>query len=274
MNEVEIFRHLVSASKSDPIFKTEIPEAVSENIGNARQLVENIEKHITSHYADYFKISKERYSNYISAAKSYLPNNSNILDVGNAPGHVAMCLHELGFDITGINLNAEWRKTYPDQKWVEIFSVVECDIENSKLPFADDRFDGILFTEVLEHIAITDPRKILEEFRRVLKPEGIIIFSTPNVCNISNIYALLHGMNVFWSPDIFYGSLDRHNREYTPTEVVHCFRQAGFEIVEMWGINDHGNWRNGGNEFAYDFLSKHGDDSSLLRNTIVGVFKK
>ena len=184
-----------------------------------------------------------------------------------------MCLHRLGFAITGINLNAEWRKTYPDPKWLETLSVQECDIEKCALPFNESQFDAILFTEVLEHIAITDPSAILKEFRRVLKPGGLVFFSTPNVCNLSNIYALLHGMNVFWNPKIFYGSCDRHNREYTPAEVVDCFQQAEFGIVELWGINDHANWRTGGSEFASRFISEFGDDSFLLRNTIVGIFK-
>jgi glycosyltransferase involved in cell wall biosynthesis/2-polyprenyl-3-methyl-5-hydroxy-6-metoxy-1,4-benzoquinol methylase/GT2 family glycosyltransferase len=273
MNDFDLFQQLVSTAQCHPLFKTKIPAAVSQYLENARQTVTSIEGDIAGQYVEYFKSSKERYATYIAAIKGYLSENAHILDIGNAPGHVAMCLHELGYDITGINLNAEWRKTYCHERWLDIFSIQECDIEHNTLPFKDNQFDAILFTEVLEHIAVTDPCKILKEFHRVLKPGGLVIFSTPNVCNISNIYALLHGTNVFWSPNMFYGSLDRHNREYTPAEVIDCFQHAQFEIIEMWGINDYGNWRGGGNEFACEYISKFGDDGFLLRNTIIGIFR-
>jgi glycosyltransferase involved in cell wall biosynthesis/2-polyprenyl-3-methyl-5-hydroxy-6-metoxy-1,4-benzoquinol methylase len=273
INEFDLFQQLISTAEGNPLFKTGTPAAALPHMAEARQSVKDIETDITGTHLDYFKTSKERYATYIAAIRGYLPDHATILDVGNAPGHVAMCLHRLGFAITGINLNEEWRKTYPDPAWLEALSVQECDIEKSALPFSKGQFDAILFTEVLEHIAITDPGAILKEFHRVLKPGGLVFFSTPNVCNISNIYALLHGMNVFWKPKIFYGSCDRHNREYTPGEVIDCFQQADFEIVELWGINDHANWRADGSKFASEFISKFGDDSFLLRNTIVGIFK-
>jgi glycosyltransferase involved in cell wall biosynthesis/2-polyprenyl-3-methyl-5-hydroxy-6-metoxy-1,4-benzoquinol methylase len=272
-NDLDLLWQLISTAQGNPLFKTEIPSALLPHMAEARRSVEDIAGEIAGQFLEYFNTSKERYATYIAAARGYLPDNATILDVGDAPGHVAMCLHRLGFAITGLNLNAEWRKTYPDPTWLETLSVQECDIEKSALPFHESQFDAILFTEVLEHIAVTDPSAILKEFRRVLKPGGLVLFSTPNVCNISNICALLHGMNIFWAPKIFYGSCDRHNREYTPSEVIDCFQQAGLEIVELWGINDHANWRAGGGEFAYELVSKFGDNSFLLRNTIVGIFK-
>lgn len=274
MNEFEIWYQLIFNSKIDKLFSYEVPEEVFKLISAAQQTVATVEKSITGPFSEYFNTSKQRYANYVAAISSQLPIGSQILDVGNAPGHVGMCLHELGFSITGVNLNSEWRKTYVHPKWLDTFSVLECDIEKEVLPFRNDVFDGILFTEVLEHVAIMDPLKILEELYRVLRPGGVIVFSTPNVCNISNIYALLNGKNVFWEPSMFYGSYDRHNREYTPAEVVKLFGQVKFQALNLWGINDHSNWRGGGNNFAYSFIEQFGDNHTLLRNTIVGVFKK
>lgn len=45
------------------------------------------------------------------------------------------------------------------------------------LPFADGAFDGIILTEVLEHC--TDPRRALAEVRRVLKPGGLLLVTSP-----------------------------------------------------------------------------------------------
>lgn len=45
------------------------------------------------------------------------------------------------------------------------------------LPFADDSLDAILCTEVLEHVS--NPEKVISEFARVLKPNGIVITTAP-----------------------------------------------------------------------------------------------
>jgi len=196
-----------------------------------------------------------------------------VLDVGNAPGHVAYLLASLGHDITGLNLNAAWRATYPVKEWLDLFKVREVDIENRTLPFRDHSFDVVVFTEVLEHIAIKNPTLVLKEFQRVLKPHGLLLFSTPNVCNISNVVALLSGENVFSDTDLFYGGLDRHNREFTPDEVRELFAEVGFTEVALWGMCDHANWRKGrGARYVYETLGDSIDRYALMRNTIVGVF--
>jgi 2-polyprenyl-3-methyl-5-hydroxy-6-metoxy-1,4-benzoquinol methylase len=225
-------------------------------------------------HAEYFKSSRERYAHYAALSKLHLPENASVLDVGNAPGHFAYLLTQMGHRVTGVNLNAEWRRTYPDPSWLQIFSVTECDIEREELPFGDAAFDAVYFTEVLEHIAITDPVTVLGRLRRVLKPGGVLIFSTPNICNLSNIIALLLGVNIFWPREIFYGSLDRHNREWTPREVHAAFEAAGFRAIELYGMNDHSNWRGGGAaDRVYALLGGLSKEHALLLNTTVGVFK-
>ena len=137
------------------------------------------------------------------------------------------------------------------------------------IPFEDNLFDAVYFTEVLEHIAVTNPTVIFTEIRRVLKPNGLLVFSTPNICNLSNIYALMNDINIFWASEIFYGSLDRHNREFTPKEVQALHQNAGFAEIIMYGINCDSNWRTGTGEFIYDLISKMGDGHPMLRNTIM-----
>lgn len=46
-----------------------------------------------------------------------------------------------------------------------------------ELPFPDEIYDTVVCTEVLEHVA--DPLRALKEMRRVLKPEGTLILTTP-----------------------------------------------------------------------------------------------
>lgn len=46
-----------------------------------------------------------------------------------------------------------------------------------EMPFADASFDTILCTEVMEHVK--DPEKVVAEFARILKPDGVVIITVP-----------------------------------------------------------------------------------------------
>lgn len=268
----ELFKDLLKLSAVNlPLV---IPKDVNIFMESALSLVQKVEQIVGNKgHGDYFSASKKRYAHYFAAAMN-LKKGSTVLDLGNAPGHVGIGLHLLGMKVHGVNLNEHWRETYPSPDWIDTLNVIEVDVEHQNLPFEDGSFDAALFTEVLEHVAITDPIRIMEEIKRVLKPDGMLIFSTPNVCNISNIYALTQGINIFWSPEIFYGGLDRHNREYTPSEVLVLFNKAGFKNIVMYGFNCDSNWRKGTADFIHNLISEIGDEHPLLRNTIMVLARR
>ena len=47
----------------------------------------------------------------------------------------------------------------------------------AEMPFADQSFDTILCTEVMEHVM--HPEKVVAEFARILKPGGMVIITVP-----------------------------------------------------------------------------------------------
>ena len=89
---------------------------------------------------------------------------------------------------------------------------------NPRLDFEDDYFDLVICTEFLEHINPKYSQAIIEEARRLLNPEGIALFSTPN----SN------GSPSKLPKDHFY--------EYSYEELLEKFNQAGWKITKTVGM--------------------------------------
>jgi SAM-dependent methyltransferase len=81
-----------------------------------------------------------------------------------------------------------------------------------ELPFPESSFDTVVSTEVLEHVP--EPQRALNEMRRVLKPGGHLILSTP----------------MYWP---------RHEVPYDyfryPYDgLLHLVKQSGLEVVQMY----------------------------------------
>ena len=270
---VEWTRAMTSWGGGDRALQLDAPERVQRNRDRARALVSLVGDRCGLSADSYFSLSVDRYADYVAAAMDFSAG-SRVLDVGSAPGHVGIALLELGYVLDSVNLNADWRRLYPGPEWLGKLAVREHDIEGSPLPFPTASFDQVVFTEVLEHIVRRDPVEILRDLLRVLRPGGQLILSTPNVCNISNLFALMCGENVFWPREKFYGTLDRHNREWTPSEVLRALEEAGFVVEALYGFNCHSNWRLHAAQVAYDALDELGSEHPLLRNTTVALGRK
>jgi len=71
-------------------------------------------------------------------------------------------------------------------------NAVRVDASREALPFDPGSFDLILCSEVIEHLY--DPDFAIDEFKRVLRPNGRIIITTPNLAAWYNRFLLLVGM--------------------------------------------------------------------------------
>lgn len=112
-------------------------------------------------------------------------------------------------------------------------------LEAAELPVEASTYDLILFCEVLEHFTM-HPLRALNEIWRGLKPDGVLILTTPNVARFENVAALIEGRNLY-DPYSGYGPHGRHNREYTRHELHTLMRHAGFECEVDFTSDVHGN---------------------------------
>lgn len=103
-----------------------------------------------------------------------------------------------------------------------------CEVD--RFPYPDDSFDTVICCELLEHLA-RDPMHMMSEIHRVLKPNGILVLTTPNVVSIRALHAMVTGIH----PNLFGKYVmptllpeTKHVREYTPRELLRLFADAGF----------------------------------------------
>jgi 2-polyprenyl-3-methyl-5-hydroxy-6-metoxy-1,4-benzoquinol methylase len=105
----------------------------------------------------------------------------DVLDVGCSQGIASILLAREGHRVTGIDREHEAIRAARerlDQEEGFVRERVEFRVgEGRAVGFADGSFDAVLLGEVLEHQL--DPAKLLGEARRVLRPGGRIVITTP-----------------------------------------------------------------------------------------------
>lgn len=104
--------------------------------------------------------------------------DKKVLDVGFGSGGVATAFNLAGATVYGVDVEPDL-KSIAEKNLTVNKAVAFLEIYNgTELPFADDYFDYIVCTSVLEHVSF--PEKILNEMFRVLKKGGRIWLALPN----------------------------------------------------------------------------------------------
>lgn len=105
---------------------------------------------------------------------------------------------------------------------------VDADIHNLQaLPFSDNYFSVVTMLAVLEHINPKIVPYILVEINRVLKPDGIYVFTTPTPVGDVTL-KLLSKLGIVSSIEIA-----EHKKSYTRIELCTLLNEAGFTKIKF-----------------------------------------
>jgi SAM-dependent methyltransferase len=144
-------------------------------------------------------VQRRQLQRYFKGKQNPASSTIRVLDLGCGDGEVTLrlfvdepILENQNFDVIGVDIS---------QKAVDAFfqntgheAVRSTALE---LPFPDSHFDIVIFNDVIEHLEDTDGP--IKEVRRVLRDDGILLLSTPNLAAWFNRLLLLAGIQPLFS---------------------------------------------------------------------------
>lgn len=154
--------------------------------------------------------------------RSVLGNRAStvrLLDVGCSSGAFLMAARAVGMDAEGVEISPE----ASDAARRAGFRVHTGLLADARFP--DASFDAIALIELLEHLR--EPRALLAECRRVLRPGGVVMATTPNGASWT-----ARAMGARW--DVFsLPGMGGHVSFFNPGSLKLLAARAGFEVARL-----------------------------------------
>lgn len=137
-----------------------------------------------------------------------------LLDVGCSLGCTVEAAGRMGWDAHGVDISQDAVEFCRGQG-------LNCQVMRpSRLPYADNSFDALTAWHVIEHVP--DVADALREWRRVLRPGGVLALETPDA---SCLKVRLWGARYrhFWAAE--------HVYTFRPENLIPFLKKAGFEVL-------------------------------------------
>lgn len=154
-----------------------------------------------------------------------------LLDVGCGEGKITEIARTNFDEIYGLDIS----KTALLKAKERGISTVCVDLNDGFVSYKDNSFDCITALEVVEHLI--NPLRFFNDLRRVLKPKGQLLLTTPNIRYFRNLYRLIfNGTFPHTSTDDFVWG-GGHIHYFTRKDIASLLNEAGFKNISF-----HINW--------------------------------
>ena len=160
-----------------------------------------------------------------------LPNlpDASILEIGCGSGGTGRLAIARGKCARYCGVELDERAAIEATK--HLHQVVHGNVEAIELPWPHSFFDGLILSEVLEHLV--DPWSTLRRLKSLLKPSSIVLAGFPKVAHHRVIRMLMRGEWTLAES----GVMDyTHLRWFTPKTYRRLFEDTGYEVLAIEGI--------------------------------------
>jgi ubiquinone/menaquinone biosynthesis C-methylase UbiE len=146
------------------------------------------------------------------------PRVGKALDVGAAAGFCMQVLHEMGFDVYGVEPSREIASHAEERFGLRAVHVGTLDTFSAPA----GSFDLITMWDVVEHVV--DPAALLRRARELISPRGAFVLETQN---IDSVFARLLGRR--WH----HYKHAEHIYHFTPRTISALLRSCGFQVETL-----------------------------------------
>lgn len=173
-----------------------------------------------------YQVKASRWASKLAAGKK---GTIRLLEIGCADGSFAAYVgRKIGAMTYGVDVAGE-----AIQQAKRVLHQATTHNAEERLPYAAKTFDLVIALEIIEHLYDTD--FFLSEVRRVLKPGGHVILSTPNLASARNRYRLLVNQYPQYLEYSTRGA--GHIHLYTAPVLVAQLAQHGLRVNKIMGAN-------------------------------------
>jgi 2-polyprenyl-3-methyl-5-hydroxy-6-metoxy-1,4-benzoquinol methylase len=194
---------------------------------------------------NYINSLRSQYENILIDFNSFFESkfdNKRVLEISSFLGVMDIALARMGFEVHTFDIpefqnNRTLNKLYEENN-VHPSSGYLHDVWKNSLPYPDNHFDAVIFSEVIEHLNF-NPLPLLQEMNRILKQDGILYITTPNQVHLMNRLKIIMGHSIRNSITDSVIQVDNtrqticgiHWREYTLSELTELLEVTGFTKI-------------------------------------------
>jgi 2-polyprenyl-6-hydroxyphenyl methylase/3-demethylubiquinone-9 3-methyltransferase len=196
-----------------------------------------------------------------------LPTASlDVVDVGCGAGAQALAWARDGHRVRGVDISTPLIELAGKRATDAFLPAEFCVGSATELPFADGSSDVVMASELLEHLP--DWEACVNESLRVLRPGGVVYFSTTNrLCPIQQEFKLpLYG----WYP----ASVKRYCERLAVTTHKHWVQYASFPAVHWFSFYQFRDYLDARGVSARDRFDVMETKESALRSVVVGAVRR
>jgi 2-polyprenyl-6-hydroxyphenyl methylase/3-demethylubiquinone-9 3-methyltransferase len=161
---------------------------------------------------------------------SHLPSPVKILDMGCGAGFLTHDMARQGHEVVGVDLSE--RSLEVARKMDETGRIDYLMADVAKVPLPEGSFDAVCAMDILEHVE--NPRAVIQEASRLLKPGGLFFFHTFNRTLLSWLVVI---KGVEWCVKNTPPHMHVLRLFIKPEELEAMCKTHGMVVEEMKGVN-------------------------------------